>query len=139
MSFRADWLRCEEAMETAGRENRTPWAAVRSIRADGTASQNRSGSSTLGWKQKKLQRSWRYFLLTSPSIEHSEMPTYQELGLRILVVLMKGVSALSDSTFCFCAAASLYKSSVALKGDTDEALLSSRYCSYSIYVVTSII
>jgi hypothetical protein len=57
---------------------------------------------------------------------HSEIPTYQELGLRILVVLMKGVSALSDSTFCFCAAASLYKSSVALKGDTDEALLSSR-------------
>jgi hypothetical protein len=49
--------------------------------------------------------------------------TYQELGLRILVVLMRGVSALSDSVFCFCAAASLYESSVALKGNTERTTI----------------
>ncbi len=57
-------------MKTVERENRNRWAAAMlSIRADGTAGQNRPCSSTWGWKQEKLQRWEKYFLLTSPSIE----------------------------------------------------------------------
>ena len=69
VSFRADWLRREEAMKTAERENRNRWADMFSVCANGTAVQNRPCSSTWGWKQEKLQRWGRYFLLTSPSIE----------------------------------------------------------------------
>src|SRR5262249_23173885 len=58
-------------MKTVERENRNRWAAMLSIRADGTAGQNRPCSSTWGWKQEKLQRWEKYFLLTSPSIERS--------------------------------------------------------------------
>jgi hypothetical protein len=58
-------------MKTAERENQNRWAAMFSIRADGTAGQNRPCSSTWGWKQEKLQRREKYFLLTSPSIERS--------------------------------------------------------------------
>src|SRR5207247_1273837 len=62
-------------MKTVERENRNRWAAAMlSIRADGTAGQNRPCSSTWGWKQEKLQRWEKYFLLTSPSIERSREP-----------------------------------------------------------------
>jgi hypothetical protein len=40
VSFRADWLRREQAMKTARRENRNCWAAVFSIPVDGLAGQN---------------------------------------------------------------------------------------------------
>ena len=40
VSFRADWLRREEAMKTARKENRNCWSAVFSIRVDGLAGQN---------------------------------------------------------------------------------------------------
>jgi hypothetical protein len=69
VSFRADWLRREEAMKTAGRENRNCWAAVFSIRVDGPAGQNTPSLITWGWKQEKLQRWQKCFLLISPSIE----------------------------------------------------------------------
>ena len=69
VSFRADWLRREETMKTARKENRNCWAAVFSIRVDGLAGQN-SALITWGWKQEKLQPSReKNFLLTSPSIE----------------------------------------------------------------------
>src|SRR6516225_1311853 len=69
VSFRADWLRREEGMKTAWRENRNCWADVFSIRVDGLAGQN-SPLITWGWKQEKLQLSReKNFLLTSPSIE----------------------------------------------------------------------
>jgi hypothetical protein len=61
-------------MKTAERENRNRWAAMFSIRADGTAGQNQPCSSTWGWKQEKRQRWEKYFLLTSPSIERSWKP-----------------------------------------------------------------
>ena len=55
VSFRADWLRREEAMKTATRkENRNCWDAVFSIRVDGLAGQN-SALITWGWKQEKLR------------------------------------------------------------------------------------
>jgi len=69
VSFRADWLRREEGMKTAWRENRNCWADVFSIRVDGLAGQS-SPLITWGWKQEKLQPSReKTFLLTSPSIE----------------------------------------------------------------------
>jgi hypothetical protein len=49
-------------MKTVERENRNRWAAMLSIRADGTAGQNRPCSSTWGWKQEKLQQWEKYFL-----------------------------------------------------------------------------
>ena len=65
-------------MKTVERENRNRWAAAMlSIRTDGTAGQNRPCSSTWGWKQEKLQRWEKYFLLTSPSIERSKEPLWQ--------------------------------------------------------------
>jgi hypothetical protein len=68
VSFRADWLRREEA-KTAKTENRNCWVAVFSIRVDCLAGQN-SPLITWGWKQEKLQPSReKNFLLTSPSIE----------------------------------------------------------------------
>jgi hypothetical protein len=56
-------------MKTAERDNRNRWADMFSVCANGTAGRNRRCSSTWGWKQEKLQRWERYFLLTSPSIE----------------------------------------------------------------------
>jgi hypothetical protein len=56
-------------MKTAERENRNRWADMFSVCADGMVGQNRACSSTWGWKQEKVQRSERCFLLTSPSIE----------------------------------------------------------------------
>src|SRR5216110_195328 len=70
VSFRTDWLRREDTMKTAWKETGNRWAAVFSIRMDGAAGQNRTCSSTWGWKQEKLQRWGKCFLLTSPSIEH---------------------------------------------------------------------
>jgi hypothetical protein len=64
VSFRADWLRREEAMKTAEKENRNRWTA--SIRADGAAGQNTPSLIPSGWKQEKLQRRGRCFFLTSP-------------------------------------------------------------------------
>jgi hypothetical protein len=69
VSFRADWLRREEAMKTGRNENRNCCAAVFSMRVDGLAAQN-SALIRWGWKQEKLQPSKeKNFLLTSPSIE----------------------------------------------------------------------
>ena|SRR5437899_2561330 len=70
VSFRTDWLRREDTMKTAWKETGNRWAAVFSIRMDGAAGQNRTCSSTWGWKQEKFQRWGKCFLLTSPSIEH---------------------------------------------------------------------
>src|SRR5256885_10639071 len=56
-------------MKTAERNSRIRWADMFSVCANGTAGRNRRCSSTWGWKQEKLQRWERYFLLTSPSIE----------------------------------------------------------------------
>ena len=78
VSFRADWLRREEAMKTAERENRNRWVDMFSVCANGTAGQNRPSLSTWGWKQEKLRRWERCFLLTSPSIERLR------LNLRLL-------------------------------------------------------
>src|SRR5437660_11159893 len=58
-------------MKTAERNSRIRWADMFSVCANGTAGRNRRCSSTWGWKQEKLQRWERYFLLTSPSIEPS--------------------------------------------------------------------
>src|SRR5947207_882748 len=69
VSFRTDWLRREDTMKTAWKETGNRWAAVFSIRMDGAAGQNRTCSSTWGWKQEKFQRWGKCFLLTSPSIE----------------------------------------------------------------------
>src|SRR5205809_7279362 len=57
-------------MKTAERNSRIRWADMFSVCANGTAGRNRRCSSTWGWKQEKLKRWERYFLLTSPSIEH---------------------------------------------------------------------
>src|SRR2546429_5142721 len=54
-------------MKTAERNSRIRWADMFSVCANGTAGRNRRCSSTWGWKQEKLQRWERYFLLTSPS------------------------------------------------------------------------
>jgi hypothetical protein len=70
VSFRTDWLRREDTMKTAWKETGNRWAAVFSIRMDGAAGQNRTCSSTWGWKQEKFQRWGKCFFLTSPSIEH---------------------------------------------------------------------
>src|SRR6266567_5539903 len=70
VSFRTDWLRREDTMKTAWKETGNRWAAVFSIRMDGAAGQNRTCSSTWGWKQEKFQRWGKCFLLTSPSIEN---------------------------------------------------------------------
>src|SRR5438046_2940556 len=70
VSFRTDWIRREDTMKTAWKETGNRWAAVFSIRMDGAAGQNRTCSSTWGWKQEKFQRWGKCFLLTSPSIEH---------------------------------------------------------------------
>src|SRR6266566_1206051 len=72
VSFRTDWLRREDTMKTAWKETGNRWAAVFSIRMDGAAGQNRTCSSTWGWKQEKFQRWGKCFLLTSPSIEHPQ-------------------------------------------------------------------
>jgi hypothetical protein len=64
-----DWLRREEAMKTAGRENRNCWAAVSSLRVDGAVGQNRPCLITWGWKEENLQPWGELFLLTSPLIE----------------------------------------------------------------------
>src|ERR1700756_5638462 len=56
-------------MKTARRENRKDWAEVFSNPRHGAAGQNRTCSNTWGWKQEKLQRWERCFLLTSSSIE----------------------------------------------------------------------
>src|SRR5436309_2243523 len=69
VSFRTDWLRREDTMKTAWKETGNRWAAVFSIRMDGAAGQNRTCSSTWGWKQEKFQRWGKCFLLTSPSID----------------------------------------------------------------------
>src|SRR5215468_3215046 len=86
VSFRADWLRREEAMKTGRDQNRNCCAAVFSTRVDGLAGQN-SPLVTRGWKQEKLQPSRaKNFLLTSPSIETSEQTTIQsqpKFGLRL--------------------------------------------------------
>src|SRR5256884_4187176 len=74
VSFRTDWLRREDTMKTAWKETGNRWAAVFSIRMDGAAGQNRTCSSTWGWKQEKFQRWGKGFLLTSPSIEHPPRP-----------------------------------------------------------------
>src|SRR6266567_2190062 len=74
VSFRTDWLRREDTMKTAWKETGNRWAAVFSIRMDGAAGQNRTCSSTWGWKQEKFQRWGKCFLLTSPSIEHPPHP-----------------------------------------------------------------
>src|SRR5437660_12120932 len=71
VSFRTDWLRREDTMKTAWKETGNRWAAVFSIRMDGAAGQNRTCSSTWGWKQEKFQRWGKCFLLNSPSIELS--------------------------------------------------------------------
>ena len=71
VSFRADWLRREEAMKTARKKKRDSWAAVFSIRGNGLAGHD-SALITWGWKQEKLQFQpprEKNFLLTSPSIE----------------------------------------------------------------------
>src|SRR5207302_6682981 len=78
-------------MKTVERENRNRWAAAMlSIRADGTAGQNRPCSSTWGWKQEKLQRWEKYFLLTSPSIERSMQPL-----LRAATVIFAGTGVVA--------------------------------------------
>src|SRR5438132_13269666 len=74
VSFRTDWLRREDTMKTAWKETGNRWAAVFSIRMDGAAGQNRTCSSTWGWKQEKFQRWGKCFLLTSPSIELPPLP-----------------------------------------------------------------
>src|SRR5947199_9718868 len=74
VSFRTDWLRREDTMKTAWKETGNRWAAVFSIRMDGAAGQNRTCSSTWGWKQEKFQRWGKCFLLTSPSIAHPPRP-----------------------------------------------------------------
>src|SRR6266576_6784639 len=65
-------------MKTAERENRIRWADMFSVCANGTAGQNRPSLSMWGWKQEKLRRWERSFLLTSPSIERLR------LNLRLL-------------------------------------------------------
>src|SRR5947199_16770 len=70
-----DHLDClEERMKAAWKETGNRWAAVFSIRMDGAAGQNRTCSSTWGWKQEKFQRWGKCFLLTSPSIELPPLP-----------------------------------------------------------------
>src|SRR6201981_1883605 len=69
VSFRTDWLRREDTMKTAWKETGNRWAAVFSIRMDGAAGQNRTCSSTWGWKQEKFQRWRKCFLFASPSIK----------------------------------------------------------------------
>src|SRR5207302_9714040 len=69
VSFRTDWLRREDTMKTAWKETGNRWAAVLSIRMDGAAGQNRTCSSTWGWKQEKVHRWGKCFLLISPPIE----------------------------------------------------------------------
>src|SRR5947207_12792649 len=65
-------------MKTAERNSRIRWADMFSVCANGTAGRNRRCSSTWGWKQEKLQRWERYFLLTSLSIEQLTTPSGAE-------------------------------------------------------------
>ena len=91
VSFRADWLRREETMKRARKENRNCWAAVSSIRVDGLAGQN-SALITWGWKQEKVQPSReKNFLLTSPSIELPSRRSGRSYALwaRLKVVLLQ--------------------------------------------------
>src|SRR6266581_32285 len=60
----------QNGLASSRRYDGNRWAAVFSIRMDGAAGQNRTCSSTWGWKQEKFQRWGKCFLLTSPSIEH---------------------------------------------------------------------
>jgi hypothetical protein len=97
VSFRADWLRREETMKTARKENRNCWAAVFSIRVDGLAGQN-SALITWGWKQEKLQPSReKNFLLTSPSIELPSGSIRPELAdtSRLVASNQSSISALA--------------------------------------------
>jgi hypothetical protein len=67
--FGADRLRCQEAMETAGRENPKRWAIVPSNRALGAVGQNNSRSIRWAAKQGKFQPKEKCFFLTSTFIE----------------------------------------------------------------------
>src|SRR5438876_989405 len=98
VSFRTDWLRREDTMKTAWKETGNRWAAVFSIRMDGAAGQNRTCSSTWGWKQEKFQRWGKCFLLTSPSIEHPPRP---QKRARIPKVLWFGFNQSTSSGFRF--------------------------------------
>src|SRR5438046_10103458 len=85
-------------MKTAERNNRIRWADMFSVCANGTAGRNRRCSSTWGWKQEKLQRWERYFLLTSPSIErlsdfHPRLLTEGLSGCRFRIVRFAKTSA----------------------------------------------
>ena len=67
--FRTEWLRREQPMKTAGRENPNRWVTVPSTRVHGAAVQNRSRSIRRAGKQEKLQPKDVCFFLTSPFIE----------------------------------------------------------------------
>ena len=71
LSFRADWLRREEAIKTAESENRNCWAAVFSIREDGAAGQKPSLFSYVGLEAREAPVVGRKFSLDFPSIELS--------------------------------------------------------------------
>lgn len=66
VGFGTDRLRCEEAMETASRENPERWVATPSNRAPGAEGQNRSCSNRWAARQEKIQPLQLCFFLTSP-------------------------------------------------------------------------
>jgi hypothetical protein len=64
-----DWLRREQAMKTAGRENPNRWTTMSSNRVCGAAGQKKLCSITWAEKQEKLQPLEKCFFLTSPFME----------------------------------------------------------------------
>src|ERR1700728_4816797 len=67
--FGTDRLRCQEAMETAGRENPNRWGRVPRNRANGAVGPNSSRSIVWAEKQEKFQPKEKCFFLTSTFIE----------------------------------------------------------------------
>jgi hypothetical protein len=67
--FGTDRLRCQEAMETAGRENPNRWGRVPRDRANGAVGPNSSRSIVGAEKQEKFQPKEKCFFLTSTFIE----------------------------------------------------------------------
>src|ERR1700722_19085153 len=63
--FRTEWLRREEAMKTAGKENPNHGVAWRRNRAHGAEGQNRSRSIKWAAKQEKFRPMQKCFFLTS--------------------------------------------------------------------------
>ncbi len=100
VGFGTDWLRCEEAMKTAGRENSNRWTILSSNRAASAGGQNRSCSIQWAAKQEKFRPMQQCFFLTSTFIELIRWDEFCMTPLASQRSMKTGSSLLSFAKTC---------------------------------------